>query len=302
MSYPRTGRQQGVVLIAFFLVLFAVAASVLISALNARGVTRDLNRNNQLADAKQALIAFALSVPDLYNMGPGRLPCPDTDNDGGPNSPCAANTPGRLPAIVTLTAPSTFVISPIAAGTDQQFWYAVSPAYKMNPAQILNANSNGQLTLDATNDIVAVIIDAGPVLAGQTRSNNVATNYLEDSNAVGTNFVSTLPAGPAAMNDRIVTIRRLELMSVMTPKVVMDIKRVLDAGFVANGNSYPSDQVAFEAAIVADAGWLEFNQWHTTATYSWLADDKASMQFQGCQILFTIEFGSDVIERDVNRC
>ncbi|MDP2282808.1 MAG: hypothetical protein Q8L06_01620 [Pseudohongiella sp.] len=297
-----TKRQQGVVLIALFLVLFAIAATVMLSALNVRGVTRDLSRNQQLADAKQALIAFAMSVPDLYNMGPGRLPCPDTDNDGEPNSPCAANTPGRLPALVTLTAPSTFVISPIAAGTDQQFWYAVSPAYKMNPAQILNANSIGQLTLDTANDIVAVIIDADTTLAGQTRPNNLAANYLEDSNAVGTNFISTLAANPALLNDRIISIRRLELMSVMTPKVVMDIKRVLDAGFVANGNSYPANQAAFEAAIVADAGWLAANQWHSTAAYSFLTANSATVQFLGCQIVFTVTNAPASIESNPNRC
>jgi len=52
-----------------------------------------------LNEAKQALLQFAYNYPVTNpGSGPGRLPCPDTNNNGTPNTPInCSNFIGRLP-------------------------------------------------------------------------------------------------------------------------------------------------------------------------------------------------------------
>ena len=94
MASPQlqANKQQGVVLLAFFAVLFIAGAGAIISVLDYN--TRNLNRDNEtrtaLREAKESLVAFAAMYAVNYNpsnattTGPGYLPCPDTNGNGDP--------------------------------------------------------------------------------------------------------------------------------------------------------------------------------------------------------------------------
>ncbi|MHB1237361.1 MAG: hypothetical protein ACYCY7_07345, partial [Gallionella sp.] len=69
------GTQHGGVLLVMLVILVIGAAALLVSALNSSSlkIARDKTTADALAQAKDALIAYAASDPNR----PGELPCPD---------------------------------------------------------------------------------------------------------------------------------------------------------------------------------------------------------------------------------
>jgi hypothetical protein len=161
--------QSGVILLLTMLLLVVAASFVLASKLNvsSRSSYRDERTAAVLAQAKEALISIAATYPDQYGrtQGPGQLPCPDTDNppNGSPNTPCGGAVPTRrLPW-------QFFGMNDLRDSSGAELWYAVSANYRNIPKAPgqLNSNTPGQLTLDGTGDIVALII-ADPASRGKT--------------------------------------------------------------------------------------------------------------------------------------
>ncbi len=109
-----------------------------------------------LQEAKQALLMYAYNYPDNNpGRGPGRLPCPDTDNPGAagagmPNSSfnCINGNAmiGRFP---WLDPELNFYDARDASG--ERLWYAVSRnfANTISPtnADVINSNTTGTITL-----------------------------------------------------------------------------------------------------------------------------------------------------------
>lgn len=134
-----------------------------------------------LAEARAALIGFALSYPVTHTTNPrmGLLPCPDLDNDG------SSETCGSQGAFAVGRFPFRTVGLPkLLDGSGNCLWYAVSGAYKNNPDTPLplNWDTPGQFDLvtstatpltDPANGhqraIAVLIAPAGP-LASQSRS------------------------------------------------------------------------------------------------------------------------------------
>jgi len=293
-------RQRGAVIILFFLAIFLSGATVVLSALNNRvsNIARGVETQREMEKAKEALLAYALMYSREYaGSGPGRLPCVDTDNDGLAN--CTAAQLGRLPEAVILPSGVRFALSNDGAGTDQQLWYALSPAFRTDAAT-LNALTAGSLTLNGESGIVAVLIAPGTALTGQTRPGVVASAYLEDVNAAGTSFVSN--SALANFNDRVVPVRRSELLSRVLPVVAQEIKGRLDTYHPANGNTYPVDQATFLSAMTP--GWLVTNNWHTSVeTYTLTTPPNiASVKFLNCAITFTFNFATGTISRSQASC
>jgi hypothetical protein len=294
------GRQRGVVVLVFFLILFVTITTVYLTAANNRIQGTDPARNAQMLQAKDALIAFALSVPENFpGRGPGALPCPDTNNNGLPNTPCAANTPGRLPHRVN-SGSGDLYISPLQPPADNQFWYAVSSNFRFLPDTILNSSSAATLTVNGNTNIVAVIIDAGPQLSGQTRPNNTVANYLEGTHIDGQTFVSGPPT--AIQNDRVVTITRDELMSVIVRRVASGVSKVIQAS-----GTYPPDQAAFAtlmAGAPAPETWLGNDDWAAVSTYVFTpgTPDTATLTFTGCAIQFTLRDWPPAFARTTTQC
>lgn len=167
-TQPR-GRQRGVALIAFVLVVLTAVSYLLFSGLNRKAASYSLQEETwqALREAREALIGYAVAYPDRINprYGPGYLPCPDDDNDGTARTACAlatASTTGRLPW-------RTLDVNDLRDASGERLWYALSENFRNNPhLQPLNSDTAGQLSVDDTDDIVAVIIAPGPVLPGRT--------------------------------------------------------------------------------------------------------------------------------------
>jgi hypothetical protein len=285
--------QRGAALLIMFLALFMVSAAVLLKGLGNRNpsLRQDATIVKDLASAKEALLADA-----VMDDNPGHFPCPDTNNDGSAELTCGANAIGRLPVIFN----RDFV-------TDQQLWYALTDAYRKNPAvgpaSIINSTTSGALSLNGLNDVVAVIIAPGQALTGQSRPNNTIANYLEVGPVGGANY--TTCSDPDTCNDKIVTISRLDIMSLITIRAAKEIKKEMD-DYHTDNTKYPDDQTVFQSAmnppLDSAAAWITDNQWSNITTYNRINPDTATIKFTDCAITFTLTSGSDTIVRSPKTC
>jgi type II secretory pathway pseudopilin PulG len=250
--------QHGAALLAFMLILIVTAASMLMSRLNEHAQTwaRDQQTQLALAEAKRALLNYAMNYPELRDneeKGPGFLPCPDQNNDGNPTSCGTTATTfmrlGRLPFRI-------LGLSDLRDSSGERLWYAVSDNFKntLSNETILNSETPGLISVDGTDDIVAVIIAPGGPLGTQTaRPSTAAADYLEGSNEIATDgtFVT---AFSGEFNDRIETITRAELMERVEQRVISDARAAL-AGYVGTNGAYP--WLATFADPKSGARWLK---------------------------------------------
>src|SRR6185369_8643461 len=82
--------ERGLMLVAAALLLAAALAALIAFDYSARGTAarRDAASDRALAQAREALIAYAAERPINAWVGPGYLPCPDLDDDGWAESTC----------------------------------------------------------------------------------------------------------------------------------------------------------------------------------------------------------------------
>ena len=249
-------RQRGVAAVVFLAIFAIILISVLTTAFGGRSVQNEFDAKTLpvLAAAKQALIAYAASHP----TAPGRLPCPDTQNDGLEHC-LVGDQLGRLPW-------KTLGIPIPRDGSGECLWYAVSGNFVATPlTQPINSDANG--TIKVVDDAsppnvlagatvkslaVAVIFAPGPPFQGNDRTpsgpsqcggNTVATNYLDI--AVGVNnaliavpaqYVAGTP-GPT-FNDRLVYITPADLFPSVERRVAGEIRQRLQTYFASN-HYYP---------------------------------------------------------------
>lgn len=302
-------RQRGAVLILFFLALFLGGATVVLTALNNRSpqLARALDLQREMLEVKELLLAYSAMFPENYttlapNNGPGRLPCPDTDNDGLEN--CSGTGLGRLPQTVAQGSGGTMALSTLGVATDQQYWYAVHPNFwRTVTATAVNSTTSTTFTLDGgVADVVALLIAPGELLPGQTRANATASNYLEGGNADVPTFFSENNAAPASFNDRVLPIRRAELMTLVTARAAQQIRLRLDAFHPGNGNSYPAPG-GFVAALAGIVAWFNDDNWSgAVETYSQIDANNFSVKFLNCGITFTATFGTPGFARSQAAC
>lgn len=219
-----------------------------------------------LAEAKMALLGYAASV-SLADAGrPGDLPCPDTDNDGIANTPCAGNAIGRLPW-------KSLGIIDLRDANRERLWYAVSEGFKNSPRiGLLNSDSLGSITVrdnagnlvndgSLTTGAVAIVIAPGAPLVRQDGvvqirdlpNENTPSNYLdvvlgEDNQNFDNGGLNGFIHGPVRdanrniiLNDKLLMLSREDLLRVMEKRVASEALRCLEAyaAVPANGGKYP---------------------------------------------------------------
>ena len=211
LSAPSIKQQHGAAFIVMLVIMIMGVTAFLVSSLksNALQIKRDEVTAEALAQAKEALMGYAVSVNLTGGIArPGDLPCPDTNNDGVAENSCGsasgsnqAQRLGRLPW-------KTLGLSDLRDGNGERLWYAVSNNFKekthticSSPGQpgCLNSDTAGTITIrspdgnlvfDASvnNGVAAIIISPGVVLqrtdkgSAQDRSNagvNLPENYLD---------------------------------------------------------------------------------------------------------------------------
>jgi hypothetical protein len=126
-------RPRGFTLVLVLLLLAAGACAVLSFELAtlASGTRRDAISDHVMAQAREALIAYAADRPINASVGAGYLPCPDLDDDGWAESTCGslsgesgqASRLGRLPW-------KTLGLPDLRDGHGERLWYAVSSKHK----------------------------------------------------------------------------------------------------------------------------------------------------------------------------
>jgi hypothetical protein len=261
--------ESGAALLLLMLVIIVGASFMLVSSLNAN--LRQYDRQGKtavtLSDAKAALITYALTYPEKNlnpEDGPGYLPCPDRTDPvngtpgliGSAGSSCSLSggtVIGRFPW-------KTLNTSDLRDHTGERLWYAVSENFKNNPKILpyLNSDSPGTISVDAVDDIVAVIIAPGTPIAIQDRDiSNAATlvnaaNYLEGGNESGLESYTSRATGE--FNDQLIYITRQELMDSVEQRVVNRVRGILQNYYTTYG-AYP--WLAPFADPKADAKWLK---------------------------------------------
>jgi hypothetical protein len=194
----RRRRPRGFALLLAVVVLLAVAGSwlALKAAAYGSGARREAVSDRALAQAREALIAYAADRPINASVGPGYLPCPDLDDDGWAEPTCGSQNGdigqeerlGRLPW-------KTLGLPDLRDGYNERLWYAVSSKHKgllncaashacvdMSPDAALGTitvrDPSGVLIHDGTSTdlyevdrsgALAVVIAPGPPLAEQQR-------------------------------------------------------------------------------------------------------------------------------------
>ncbi|HZZ94640.1 MAG TPA: hypothetical protein VFE23_18900 [Usitatibacter sp.] len=177
---------HGAALLLAVLLLACIAASFAALALAGRlSVARGRATERALAQAREALIAYAVDRPINAAVGPGYLPCPDLDGDGWAESTCGSldGATGQA-ARLGLLPWKTLGLPELRDATGERLWYAVSTKYKgllncaeslpcvdMTPAQALGTitvrSSRGEVIHDGTaaSGVAAVVIAPGDPLA-----------------------------------------------------------------------------------------------------------------------------------------
>jgi len=127
------GRANGVAIVMALVLLAAIlaAAFALQASTSSLRAQRERVSERALAQAREALIAYASDHPINASVGPGYLPCPDLDNDGWAESTCGSligdsgqeQRVGRLPW-------KTLGLPDLRDGHGERLWYAVSTKYK----------------------------------------------------------------------------------------------------------------------------------------------------------------------------
>ena len=171
-------KQQGLALLVFIALLTAAAAAVTVKVINNGNsqIARDKTTAAALAQAKEALIGYAVSV-DLNSTTrrPGDLPCPDTNNDGFTETSCGSGAGsfqelrlGRLPW-------KTLGLSDLRDGSGERLWYAVSNNFKYNTrTACTSAGQTGCLNSDTVGTISVFSPDISPLNDGGGSTGAVA--------------------------------------------------------------------------------------------------------------------------------
>ncbi|MCS3904423.1 hypothetical protein J2T55_002459 [Methylohalomonas lacus] len=169
MCRGTAARQRGAALLALILLIVAGSAWMLLENLNATAIQnqRDEHDARVLAEAKDALIAYALTHSDINSAGEfGFLPCPDTGVDAldegishwhcGMGDEKYKNVLGKLPwkSLGTQT---------LRDSSGECLWYLVSGQYKNGAKQgdLLNSDTNGSFEIYSSSD-GDLIVGAGP--------------------------------------------------------------------------------------------------------------------------------------------
>ena len=246
--------QRGAVLLVLLLIITSAAASVLISrpADTPIQIGAEMQTVAALARAKAALLGYAAADANR----PGELPCPDFNNDGsirlfgagrdyiGSQCRTGANQPGWLPW-------DTLGLADLRDGNGDRLWYVVSDTFHAGGAASINSDTSGQLVVDGNHadPVIAILFSPGQILSNQparpgyenANAGNASVHlgsFLDPENSDGDlDFASARSKLPGS-NDRLLSIRRSELLRVVEKRVLAEMKNLLKA-YHAACNYFP---------------------------------------------------------------
>ena len=279
---PRNSpRQYGAAMLIMMLIMILGLIALFAFRMDRKGPELDADRKTALAlaQAKEALLGN--SVTNNITGGvqnPGRLPCPDADNDGGwgKGSPptCPPSNVGRLPW-------KFLGVDDLRDGAAERLWYVVDPAFIDN-GTAMNSAITPSLAVNG-NKVVAVIIAPGPILGALNQQrdtvvnqNNYA-NYLESYIAPVT---VTLNAPSTTYNDHTITITASELFNVVTLRMAHELANYWQ-------KSSPPIPPSSPVSGARPAIWLT-NNWDIAATLTNPISNTVTITFFNCSPSYSI--------------
>lgn len=255
--------QRGAALLAMLAVLVLGTAWWTVSALDRPlGRTAEDRAHNArlLQSAKAALIGHVAHRAAMTTENdPGRLPCPESPGSiGGPNEGIAAGN-CTLPAVGRLPW-RTLGLDKLRDASGEPLWYVVSPGWGKPNAltnTTINSDSRGQLTLDGSGDVVALLIAPGPPLSVEASPGCAARvqrrmtpspaidrrDYLECENSslpADAAFVTNGPAG--SFNDHVVAVTGADVLPAIEAAIAARFEREIAPGIRSaySGGSWPA--------------------------------------------------------------
>ena len=241
--------QQGIALLVLVTLLATAATTAAVKALsNSNPVARDKITAAALAQAKEALIGYAITYAENHPSTPssvqGYLPCPDISGADIGGEGAAAGVCGTQDVSVIGRLPwKTLDLPPLRGGDNECLWYAVSGTYKNSPKTgLMNWDTNGQLQVYASdgtlltpadNQAVAVIFAPGSATTGQNRTGTTApvcggnyttSNYLDTVGTINNATVSATAGATSQFRlgditspsgDRMIFITRQDIWNAM---------------------------------------------------------------------------------------
>jgi hypothetical protein len=277
-----TTRQTGYALILMVVALMGVGGVVIAGF--TQGAKQDteheryLHNQRILREAKQALLQYAYNYPQMgpgQDDGPGRLLCPDTDNDGFENYEvdCIDHDPdpdvpmvGRFPWRDTGL---NFHEAKDASG--EHLWYAVSNSFARGLGSLVNSDTAGSITIQdrsgallydgSVNGVAAVIIAPGPQIErsdgamqvrGTVDEKKDVINYLDIFGALdNANFVNgtadgfvTGPIfnpvdGSLTVNDQMIVITAAEVIAMAEKATLQAYRKAINDYLSKTVGVYP---------------------------------------------------------------
>ena len=234
------------------------AATVLLSSLSSAAlqINRDKINANALAQAKEALIGYAVTSENGSgtNARPGNFPCPDTDapntagyGDENAVPTCVSGAIGRLPW-------ETLGMPELLDGEGEPLWYAISGNFRKSATRI-NSDSRGTLLVydrdggtlltPSGSEAVAIVFAPGGIIGDQKRNTaadkTAASNYLDTANGrnnatAGGAFIAA--SKTSAFNDRLIIVRARDFIPAIEKRVSKEVKAML-ANYFADNGFYP---------------------------------------------------------------
>jgi len=263
-------RQHGAVLIIAALLLAAAFGCVLALrlALPAGEAARSRATERALAQAREALLAYAADRPIDPVVGPGYLPCPDSDDDGWAEPTCGslagdsgqAERLGRLPW-------KTLGVADLREGGGERLWYAVSTKYKglLNctaSAGCVDMSPEAALGTITVRDAQGAVIHDGTI-ADPARANEAGAAAVIIAPAArspsgdNADFVDRSDAAGRAGNgngftrgasDRVAAVGYGEVMPRVMRRVALEVAACLRAHVQATGAYPPPAPLCAQAA------------------------------------------------------
>lgn len=247
-------RQRGAALMLFLVIMVIGALTLfvnsLLSSTNAVQIERDKATAVALAQAKEALIAYAVSDSNR----PGELPCPDFNNDGMIS--LADYSGSNCQTLVGWLPWKTLGLPELRDANGNHLWYAVAAPFHANSSATLNSDTpvtfasqmltvnDGATGTTLETGVIAVVFSPGASLAGEARNANdnnaasVVQNYLEGSNATA-NTIVFQTANNTTINDRLLTINYASLFPAVEMRIAREARKCLDDYAAANASKYP---------------------------------------------------------------
>jgi len=248
-------RQRGAAFLVLALMIGIAATALIVSAgTSSNEKTRAAEKTAKaLATAHEALIAFAVSVPD--SARPGDLPCPATDYTTGIGSgPCttSASRLGYLPW-------KTLGLPDLRDGTGAPLLYAVSNGFKNNPRTgTLNSDTSGEFSVNGENAIAIVFAPGAPL---GTQDRNAGTfnraNFLELSNADGNSSFEN-SAESNTINDRLIWITPRAFFPPIEMRAMRVAKAQLEHYFSVTGRYPRSNRYMNDSICITTGGRLPY--------------------------------------------